>query len=149
MHLEADTPLEQRYLWLEGRLSSARTKTIQSGLPPCPPNADVFLVGFSYANLPFTKQFDIVFPKNRPQDGVRCTSRVVAATQQMGKPFSQIPHGWKTVCIIQFADGIPQLVKRLPTVDTWYQNDEWVCICDEQAWEALKMATKNDDIQST
>jgi hypothetical protein len=141
MQSEAKTPIEQRYLRLEGKVSPTSMELIKAGLPSTrPPNSEVVFVQFSYADLPFTKRFDVVFPKDRPQDGVRCVCRVVAATQQFSKPFSEIPDGWKTICLIHFADGIPQLVQRLPVVDAWYQNDEWVCICDETTWEHLKKA---------
>jgi len=99
-----------------------------------------FFVGFAYADLPFTKRFDVVFPKGRPQDGVRCVCRIIAATQDFGKPFPEIPHGWKTICLIQFTGGMPRLVRQLPVVDSWYQNKEWVCICDEATWDHLKKA---------
>jgi hypothetical protein len=139
MRSEADTPIEQRYLWLEGRVSPASMELIKSGLPATrPSDTEVVFVGFAYADLPFTKQFDVVYPKGRPRDGVRCACRVIAATQQLGKPFPEIPDGWKTICVVHFSGGIPQLVQQLPAVDAWYQNEEWVCICDEATWEHLK-----------
>jgi hypothetical protein len=141
MRSEVDTPMEERYLWLEGRVSPASMELIKPGLPSTrPPDTEVVFVGFAYADLPFTKQFDVVFPKNRPQDGVHCECRVIAATQQFSKPFPEIPHGWKTICVVQFSGGIPQLVQGLPVVDAWYQNREWVCICDEETWRHLKKA---------
>ena len=139
MRSEADTPVDQRYLLLEGRPSSSSMEWIKLGLPSMrPSNSEVVFVSFAYADLPFTKQFDVVFPRNRPKDGVRCGCRVVAATQQFSKPFSVVPHGWKTVCLIEFLGGVPELVQRLPVVDGWYQNNEWACICDETTWESLK-----------
>ena len=139
MQSVADTAIEQRYLWLEGRASSASTERIKAGLPAArPPDTEVLFVGFAYADLPFTKRFDVVFPKGRPQEGIRCECRVIAATQQWGKPFAEIPHGWKTICVIHFAGGIPELVQQLPVVDDWYQNAQWVCMCDEESWEQLK-----------
>lgn len=139
MQSEHDTAIEERYLWLEGRVSSASMERIKAGLPATQqPDTETLFVGFAYADLPFTKRFDVVFPKGRPQDGISCECRVVAATQQWGKPFPSIPAGWKTICVIHFAGGIPQLVQRLPVVDRWYQNAEWVCICDKETWEHLK-----------
>jgi hypothetical protein len=143
MRPEADTPIEQRYLWFEGRVSPASMKFIKAGLPAkrnWPSNTEVVFVGFAYANLPFTKQFEVVFPRDRPQDGVRCECKIIAATQQIAKPLQWIPQGWKTICLVQFADDIPQLVQELPTVDGWYQNSDRVCICDEATWQHLKKA---------
>jgi hypothetical protein len=139
MRSEADTPIEQRYLWLEGKVSPASMKLVKRGLPPTRlPDTEVVFIGFAYADLPFTKKFDIIFPKGRPQDGIRCECKILAATQQFSKPFTEIPDGWKTICVVHFPGGIPQLVQQLPVVDTWFQNDEWICICDEETWEFLK-----------
>lgn len=43
--------------------------------------------------------------------------------------------------MIQFADGIPKMIRDLPTVDSWYQNKKWACICDAATWEHLKQGT--------
>ncbi len=139
MRSEADTPLEDRYLYLEGKVSPKSLELIKAGFSSLrPPDTEVIFVGFSYADLPLTKQFDIVFPRGKPQDGVCCKCRVIAVTQQWGKPFLEVPHGWNTICMIEFPEGIPELVHQLPVVDGWYQNKDWVCICDETTWESLK-----------
>jgi len=139
MRSEADTPIEKRYLCLEGRVSPASMDLIKPCLPSTrPADTEVVFVGFAYADLPFSKRYDIVFPKGSPRDGVRCECRIIAATQELRKPFPEIPHGWKTICVVHFARGIPELVQKLPMVDAWYQNREWVCICDEVTWEYLK-----------
>lgn len=139
MRSEADAPIRERSLWLEGKVSSKSLELIKSGLPSTwPPGAEVLFVGFAYADLPLTKQFEVVFPRNKPQEGVRCGCRIIATTQQFGKPFPEVPHGWKTVCVLQFSGDVPEMVQRLPVVDSWYQNKDWVCLCDEATWECLK-----------
>jgi hypothetical protein len=141
MRSEADTPIDQRYLWFEGRVSPASKELITPGLPFIgPPDTEVLFVVFGYADLPFPKRFDVVFPKGRPQDGVRCECTFIAGRKQFSELLPEIPHGWKTNCVVHFAGGIPQLVQQLPVVDAWHQNDEWVCICDEATWEHLKKA---------
>lgn len=141
MQSEADTPISQRYLWLEGKASPSSIERLKRGLPSArPSDTEIFFVGAAYADLPFGTQFDVVFPKNRPQDGVYCDCKIIAATQQWAKPFSEVPRGWSTVCVIHFAKGIPQLIQQLPVVDGWYQNKNWVCICEEETWKHLKNA---------
>jgi hypothetical protein len=143
MQFEADTPIEQRYLWLEGRVSPTSMKFVKRGLPSrrkWPPNTEVVFVGFAYTDLPFTKQFDVVFPRDKPQDRIRCECKIIAATYQLCKPLTKIPHGWKIICLIHFAGGTPRMVQQLPIVDSWHQHREYVCICDESTWEYLKKA---------
>lgn len=139
MRSEADTPIEERYLRLESKVSPTSMTLIKSGLPSVlPPATKVFFVQYAYADLPFTKQFDVVFPKGRPQDGVRCKCRVIAATDQISRPLLEIPHGWKTICAVHFSGDIPELIQQLPEVDAWYEHREWVCLCDEETWIHLK-----------
>jgi hypothetical protein len=131
--------MQEWYLWMEGILSAKARGAIQQGLlDPMPPNSEILFVGFSYADLPLGKEFEIIFPRNRPSLGLICRSRIVSATQEWGQPFSEIPHGWKTIAVVQFPGGIPQLVRELPTVDGWYENEEWVCLCNRETWECLK-----------
>lgn len=138
MRSEANTPIEQRYLVLEGKASPAAVESVKAGLPSVKlNNAEIIFVQFAYADLPFTKRYDVVFPRGRPQDGVRCSCEVVAATQQFAKPSPDIPHGWKTICLIHFINGIPPLIQNLPVVDAWYESDRCVCICDELVWAHL------------
>ena len=138
---ESDTPVEERYLWFDGKLSPGVFKAIKSGLPgDIPPRSVVLFVGFSYATLPIGKCFDVVFPMGQPALGVKCRSRIHAVTQQWAKPFDQVPHGWKTICVVEFPDGVPPLVESLPSIDAWYQNEDRVCVCDEVTWERLKVS---------
>jgi hypothetical protein len=139
MRSENYTPVEKRFLWLDGFVSPKALAQVSAGLPLSKPeNCDTFFVGFSYADLPRGEQFQILFPKSDPEKAERCPSKVIAITQQFSKPFSEIPAGWKTVCQIHFPNGLPDLVKRLPTLDSWYQNREVVCLCNEESWAAIK-----------
>jgi hypothetical protein len=139
MSSEQNIPPVERYLWFEGKASPKVLELVKAGLPPVmPPLTEVLFVGFAYADLPFNRKFDVVFPKGMPRSGIRCDSQIIAATQQWGKPLVQIPQGWKTISVVQFPQGIPELVRELPTIDTWHQNQQLVCVCDEMTWQHLK-----------
>jgi hypothetical protein len=136
---EDKTPLEQRYLWFEGKVDPKSLALVRAGLPErIPSQAVILFVGFSYADIPLGKCFEIIFPKGRAEAGIRNRSCISAVTQQWGKPFDVIPNGWKTICVVEFPDGVPQMIEDLPTVEAWYCNRDWVCICDEPTWSALK-----------
>ena len=141
MQSESDTPIEERYLRLEGKVPTANMDLATIGLPSAlPPDTAIVFVGFAYADISFNKRYHVVFPKGRPQDGIRCECEIIAATQQFNKPLPVVPHGWKTICAIHFLGGVPQLVNQLPEVDGWYLNEDGICICDETTWEHLKGA---------
>jgi hypothetical protein len=138
MRSENDTPVEERFLCLEGFVSAKAMAQVSAGLPaPKPAKAEAFFVQFAYADLPIGKEFQVAFLKNKPETFVNCLGKVTAVTQQFGKPFPEVPHGWKTICYIQFPTELPELLKQLPTVDAWYQNTEVVCLSSLETWQAI------------
>jgi hypothetical protein len=142
---EDHTPIEERYLWFEGKVSPramAAVRRLEAPTRPAlpatsPPDSEFFFVGFSYADLPVGKEFDVVYPKGKPERGELCRSEIVAVTQQFSKPMSEVPHGWKTICLVRFPAGIPSIVRDLPVVDGWYQHEDCVCVCSRLTWEHL------------
>lgn len=138
MRSENDTPIEERVLCLEGFVSAKAMAQVSAGLPATKPeNAEAFFVQFAYADLPIGKEFQVAFLKSKPEAFVNCLSKITAVTQQFGKPFNEVPHGWKTICYIQFPTKSPELLKQLPTVDAWYQNTETVCLSSLETWQAI------------
>ncbi len=124
-------PVEQRFLHLVGRASAKVVTLLRGGLPgELPPDTAILFVGFSYADIPLGKTFSVAFPTDKPSEAVQCASRIIAVTQQFGKPINEIPHGWKTICAVEFPAGIPQLVRELATVESWYENSNGLCISD-------------------
>ena len=149
MQSEHDTPVEYRYLWLEGRASDKIKKILGRGLPQTlPPDTEIFFVGYSYADIPLGKTFSVAFPKGKPLESVNCTSRIIAVTQQLGKPFNEIPHGWKTICAIQFPSGIPSFVLALPIVESWHTNSLYLCISEPETVAILSGTAVLPKLQS-
>jgi hypothetical protein len=148
MRSESDTRIEERYLSFVGRPSERVMRSIRQTASPdqpalpgeYPPNSEVLLVDFSYADLPLGKTFDLVFPKGRPDNAEACRSQIVAVTQQFSKPFPEVPHGWRTVCLVRFHPSVPELVLGLPVVESWSENSQGVCVCTRDTWEHLLSA---------
>lgn len=139
MRTESSVQVEERFLWFEGKVSPEAMGHVRAGLPTVwPPHTEVLFVGFAYADLPLDKRFDAVFPRDRPREGVQCECRIIAATHQWGKPLLEIPHGWKTICVVEFPNGTPELIRQLPVVNGWHQNGDWVCVTNDATWEKLK-----------
>jgi hypothetical protein len=77
--------------------------------------------------------FDLYAPE-------RCwdvTARVVAVTQQFGYPWDEVPHGWKTICIIEFPAGVPEVIDALPVVDAWHMSHHRIGMCQKSAYPAI------------
>ena len=135
---EDRTPVEQRFLFFKGKVSK-RVKLPKSGLHDYDlPNAELLFVGYAYADIPLGKKFEVVFPKDRPEAGLLRESQIIAVTQQFDVPLEVIPHGWKTICVVQFPQGVPELVSNLPVVEDWFAYNDYVCVCGVETWEAIK-----------
>jgi hypothetical protein len=65
------------------------------------------------------------------------TSRILAANQQFLTPERDIPGGWKTICLIDFPSGVPEVIEQLPEVEEWGVSRHWVCLCDSATWAEL------------
>lgn len=97
-------------------------------------------VSYSYADLPLGKQFEIVYSCSEPSNYVRTVVEIYASTQQMGIETDVVSYGWKTVSIFEFPNGIPDLVKNLPIVSSWYEKKGQydLCLCNEEIYDAIK-----------
>lgn len=135
MRPESDVPLHERVLDVEGRASPTVLINIGAGLPKeKPENCEILFISFAYADIPIGRTFSIAFPTSTPQSATRINCQILAVTQQYAKPFDEIPHGWKTICLLKFEDGVPDVIASLPVVNGWYENRNTVSICDESTW---------------
>ncbi|NMV40546.1 hypothetical protein [Ralstonia insidiosa] len=128
-------PLHERVLIIEGRASQAALANIGAGLPEeRPANSEVLFISFAYAEIPIGRTFSMVFPTSAPQSATRTHCQILAVTQQFAKPFHEIPHGWKTICLVKFEGDIPDVIASLPAVGGWHENRNTVSLCDEDTW---------------
>jgi hypothetical protein len=135
---EERVPLEDRVLVADGQPADHVLEKLRSGLPAIwPVTTRCLLLLYAYADVPLGKRFDVVFPRSAPEQVVRAPSVIVAVTQQFGKPFDSIPHGWKTVTLVDFPSGVPPLIDRMPRVEEFAQSPLCVGFATEETWRAL------------
>jgi hypothetical protein len=108
-----------------------------------PVNTKILFADFAYADLPIGKTFQRIFPIGDVESGVACESKVIAATQENGKSLDGIPYAGKTICLIEFPQGVPEIIKDLLTVDNWAESLKLVCLCSEETWRVLKDTNKS------
>lgn len=138
MREERNVPLNERVLAVEGRASPIVLSYVQNALPKeRSENSEVLLVSFAYADIPIGRVFDVAFPEGDPKSVTRTRCVITAVTQQYAKPFDEVPHGWKTICLVEFPEGIPAVIASLPTVNGWYENRLTVSLCDEDTWRLI------------
>jgi hypothetical protein len=135
---EERVPLEARVLVADGQLADHVLEKLRSGLPATwPATTRCLLFLYAYADLSLGKRFDVVFPSSAPEPVVRAPSVIVAVTQQFGKPFDSIPHGWKTVTLVDFPSGVPALIDQMSRVDGFTRSPLRVGLATEETWRAI------------
>jgi hypothetical protein len=137
MREEANVPIAERWLLLEGAASPKALEAVRAGLPESwPDTVRCIFVSYAFADLPLGKRFDFVFPRGKPAAREPTIAIIHAVTQQFAKPFDEIPHGWKTICLIDFPGGPPRLIEQLRTADSWFETNEPVGLCGRETMEA-------------
>lgn len=143
---EDRVPITDRWLRLEGAASPKALQAARAGLPASwPDTVRCVFVGYAFADLPLGKRFDFVFPRGDPADGEPTLAIIQAVTQQFAKPFDGLPHGWKTVCLIDFPRGTPRLIEQLRAVDSWFEWNEWVGLCSRETMEVMRKGNGHPD----
>src|SRR5690348_11575114 len=138
MLTEDDVPSSDRQLRIEGRVSVKTQAALRAGLPLAwPSTTRCLFVSYAYADLPLGKRFDVIFPSEHPERAEATVTAIVGVTQQFGKPFDGVPHGWKTVCLLDFPEGEPATMAHLPTVDTWGESKACVCLCTRETLDSI------------
>ncbi|WP_218001757.1 hypothetical protein [Paraburkholderia acidipaludis] len=138
MRPESDVPLRERVLVVEGRASASALFYVRGAFPKeLPANSEILFISFAYADIPIGQVFDIAFPTDIPQSVTKTHCEIVAVTQQYATPLDEIPHGWKTICLVKFEEDIPGIIESLPMVNGWYENRNTVSLCDADVWRLI------------
>jgi hypothetical protein len=145
---ESNAPLRERVLIVEGRASATVLFHVRGALPKeLPANSEVLLMSFAYADLPIGRTFEFLFPTGSPHSLTRTRCEIIAITQQYAKPFDEVPHGWKTICLVKFAEGLPGIIESLPMVNGWHENRNTVSLCDADVWRLITAEAAVDWIE--
>jgi hypothetical protein len=98
-------------------------------------------VSFGYADIPLGKRFGAVFKRSKPAEGA-LTQCVLQGVVNEWIPIAMdgIPHGHRSICLFDFMQGVPALIKRLPTVSpqTVVKPEDEVCLSSVETWELWK-----------
>ena len=98
-----------------------------------------FAASFAYADLPVGKTFEVVFPLSTPEAMVRSDSEIVAAIHEwVPLPIPFIDAGHRSICLLNFPDGIPAIVRELPLTDNiGGHRQSGIIVSSEEAWRAF------------
>jgi len=112
--------MSEARLILHGRVSPASLALVRAGLPHSwPVSAHCFFALYAEDDVQLGTEFTSVFLNEMPASLEHTRALLRAVTQQFARPFEVVPRGWKTICLIDFPEGLPGVIERLPVVDAW------------------------------
>jgi len=164
-YLEETVPLPSRIFILEGRFSASWIKEFKKvKLPYAIKKYDdrldeewknainqyvkisvsdtqvYLLASYAYADLYVGKTFDVAYQYNDVGMAVRCKAVVLAIIHEWaGIPVPYVGSGHKSICMIDFPEGIPKPIIDLPEIDKYksINLDNRVALCNEDTWNLL------------
>lgn len=127
---ESEISPELRFLTIQGIARPSAVEIIGSILDDlASPNTVCCFLTFAYADIPFGETYDVLFRRIRRHDFVETRCVLKSATNQFGDHLSCLPYGWKTICVLEFLNGVPKLIKTLPAIADWYESSEDSHLC--------------------
>ena len=135
-HLDAGV----RYLTICGRASEEAVKLVRTGLPEVWPDTTICCF-LDYANMtvPVGACFDLIFDDFDPTNHVNTAICVQAVTQEFARPFDEISQGWKTITLLDFPQGLPEIVDKIPVVEGWHALDRLFILCNSEDYESVRL----------
>jgi hypothetical protein len=115
-----ETVFHNRCLAIESRASTRAREAVATGLVAAPGINDVLLF-LSYAGTTHAvgSEFDVIVDGDGSLLLAEVRMILVGLTQQFGKPWDEIPGGWKTLGVIRFVGGVPEVIASLAEADAW------------------------------
>jgi hypothetical protein len=90
-------------------------------------NQVILVCDYSEFDIPVNHIFSGITDKQKDASVLNCQIILKSVSQQMFKPFDEIPHGWKTICKFEFVNGlIPDIIYDLPEVRGWTNLDRYL-----------------------
>lgn len=159
MRSEDDVPMGERYLVVEGHLSAKTRQTVRKGfLKEFGASSRICFVSCAYADLPIPREFDTAFAishadltgGNELAPGIESKhlasviftrARIDEAMDTHYHNLGSLPDGARSICVLDFPDGVPYMIDDLPTVKDWDESLEGVVLCSRDTLLALKQNT--------
>ena len=88
-------------------------------------NEIILFCDYSSFDIPVGYIFNTIMDSS----GSKCFSGNILlrnVSQAFALEFDSIPKGHKTICKFQFAEGIPEVVKKMSVIDDWYESDMYM-----------------------
>ncbi len=127
-------------LVIKGLLAEQHRAIFKNSLPQIlPANTVVVFTDYSQADFPVHQQFTKIFSLDDRNIYEDTLCEIIAVTQQFDKPMDIVPSWWKTICVIDFPDRVPELVSTLTygEFETWGSDKNRLGLSTDETWDVL------------
>ena len=101
---------------------------------------------FSYADLDDGKIFDVIYLENKIASGIKQKIIIQSFINEWAVlPMGGVGHGHRSICLLNFPDGIPDIISQIPIIYDVNQRTTGVIahLCSEETWK-LRLSVIND-----
>jgi hypothetical protein len=101
---------------------------------------------FSYADLEDGKVFDVLYLEGKMASGIKQKIIIQSFINEwVVLPMGRVGHGHRSICLIDFPDGIPDIISQIPIINDVNQRTSGVIahLCSEETWK-LRLSTMKD-----
>ena len=163
---EADTPIEQQFLMILGRLSDDMIRQWEKERMPFwlvrargrgedrilaqwerfskrdRTQDHAFYTLYAYADIPIGRRYDCVFHRNGGP-AIRTNCRIVHAIFEGWYPTEQVEHGHKHIVFLQFHGDPPDCFPAFKRWEDIGQEDWRYGLCDQATYDARRTANEH------
>ncbi|WP_338813548.1 hypothetical protein V9L05_19370 [Bernardetia sp. Wsw4-3y2] len=107
-------------------------------------NEVALFILYAYADIKIPKQFDCIFELKNPSNFIVTKFTLTQAIWEAWFPLGSLDHGHKHLCVFEFEDEIPQILKKLHIIKNKFSDAPrgslLLGICQRNNFEEIKTA---------
>lgn len=131
---ESAVPLRERVLSIEGIVAPLILDTLDHVRTiPSDARSRWLFVSLAYADIPRGSTYDHWWAPEPGSIPTVAAASVDYITQQYGRAFDAVPHGWRTIVRFRFVNDVPERVDELPVLHDWSYRTA-LLLGSEGAW---------------
>ena len=94
-------------------------------MKPALPNKDVYFIGSVGKDISVNQTFDVIFAKKDPTNYIQIDSRLKLVNVRPSDEITTLYGGMSGLCLVEFSQGIPELLKKLKPFEETYKNEAY------------------------
>ena len=125
-------------LHILGKVSTVVSKKLPNYYDSVNEHTIWLFVGYSFTEYKIGDSFDIFIKESDQTWNHDYELKLQRVFDEFGRSYTNIPEGYKTICLFDCSPSIPAYIKNLPTLKTWDVNDSSLYLCNHANIDLLQ-----------